>query len=55
MRTEAEIIESAITAIEGVLTLHTLEQHQRDLIHACSGSSPKHAASTRPATAQRAR
>lgn len=33
MPTEAEIIESAITAIEGVITLPILEQHRRDLIN----------------------
>jgi hypothetical protein len=30
---EAQIIESAIKAIEGILTLAILEQHQRDLIN----------------------
>src|ERR1043165_8704771 len=32
MHTEAEIIESATTAIEGCLTLHILERHKRDII-----------------------
>jgi len=33
MPTEAEIIESAITAIEGILSLLILERHKRDLIN----------------------
>jgi hypothetical protein len=34
MTSEAEIIESAITAIECILTLPVLERHKRDLINA---------------------